>query len=177
MLRRIVKFKIKLNSHALHNVLLRESFEWWSLKGVFGTGGGLPHMFEKIWRKYDTPSGKQHLFSELKTEAPNVRLKTYGKNRCYNVQHQVYVTSLTDTVKLLHKKVTADRYLNTSFPKNKAQILISWSPCLLRHTSFLSRHENERSEVMAYLGERKCCGRSGSGGGFHGEVKWIFWEK
>lgn len=119
------------------------------------------------------PVRKTIFFSEFKTEAPNVRLKILGKIMCYNVQHQIYVTSLTDNVKLRHNKVTADRHLNTSSPRNRTQVLTSWPPCLLRHTSFLSRHENELSETVAFLGESEWCGRSGVGDGFRGDVKWI----
>jgi len=48
-------------------------------------------------------------FPEFKTEASNVRLRTRGKNICYNVQYQIYVTPLTDTLKLRHNKMTVDR--------------------------------------------------------------------
>jgi hypothetical protein len=141
VLRRIIDLKIKSNSHGLHNVVLRDPFEWWIGKGVAGTGGGLPDMLRKIWRKNDIPSGKQHFFSEFKTGAPNVRLKTCRKSMCYGVQHQVYVRSLTNTVKLLRNKVTAERHIYTSSPKNKAQILTSWPPCLLRYTKMSIRRQ------------------------------------
>jgi hypothetical protein len=89
VLRRDLKLKIKLKKPGLHNVVLRDRFEWWIGKGVAGTGGGLPDMLGKIWRNYVTPSRKQHLFSEFKTETPNLRLKICGKNTCYKIQHQV----------------------------------------------------------------------------------------